>query len=130
MGPRLPIEEEKKRSGVKTQRRREGTGSAEGGVSGRMWNLRTFWFSMRKRRRAEIHFWESKVVGGGVAVGEGAGDAGVLGLESGGCGDLWGGVGTVVVVFVEVVTEEIPMHHFQMRWPLAVGSGVPRMCLH
>jgi hypothetical protein len=124
------MEEEKKRSGVKAQRRREGMGSAEGGVSGWMWNLRTFWFSMRKRRRAEIHFWGSKVVGGRGAVWEGAGDAGVLGLEAGGCEDSWGGVGTVVFVSVEVVTVEIPMHHFQMRWPLAVGSGVPRMCLH
>ena len=108
-------------------------GSAEGGVSGWMWNLRTFWFSMRKRRRAEIHFWGVKDVSGRGAVGEGAGDAGVDRLEVDGGGDSWGGVGAVVVAFVEAlaaVEEEMPMHHFQMRWPLAVGSGVPRTCLH
>ena len=59
----------------------------------------------------------------------------VLGLEVGDWGGSGESVEAVVLVFAtafaSVVTEEeIPMHHFQMRWPLAVGSGVPRICLH
>ena len=68
------MDEEKKRSGVKAQRRSEGTGGAgdagaeEGGAEGCTWKRRTLRLSMRKRRRAEIHFWGGKEVGG--AVGE------------------------------------------------------------
>lgn len=39
-------------------------------VGGWTWNLRMFWFSMRWRRRAEIHFWGAKEVGVGGEDGE------------------------------------------------------------
>jgi hypothetical protein len=57
------VELEKKRSGVKTQRRREGTRSVEweGGCT---WKRRTFWFSMRWSRRAAIQYCGGKDVCG------------------------------------------------------------------
>lgn len=67
------------------------------------WKRRMFWFSMRKRRRAEIHFWGGKEVGEGVWV------------------KGWGGW--------EGWEVEMARHHFQRRWPEAETSGVPRMCV-
>ena len=103
---------------MKTQRSSEGiraVGEEAGGelqllASAWTWNLRTFWFSMRKRRRAEIHFWGAKHVGG---------EAGAGGAAE----------GAEAEVVDEEGADEMPTHHFQMRWPAAVGSGVPRMCL-
>ena len=60
------MEEEKRRSGVKTQMRREGMGvswDSSGGAAVWMWNLRRPVFSMRWRRRTDIHFWTVCVVG-------------------------------------------------------------------
>lgn len=63
------MEEEKRRSGVKTQASIEGVGGGVAGAEsgdaveteaidgGWMWNLRTPTFSMRYSSRAEIHFW-------------------------------------------------------------------------
>lgn len=117
MGPRVPMEEEKKRSGVKTQRRREGTGAGVGGEEEEeeeggaacTWKRRTLWFSMRERRRAESHFWGAKEVGvRGVRL-----DGGGWGEEEADGEGSW----------------ERPRHHFQRRWPEAVRSGAPRMWL-
>lgn len=107
VGPRAVRDEETMRSGVKTQRRREGIGvgvetpERGGRGGGCTWKRRMFWFSMRWRRREAIQ-------------GDGGKESGL----SGWAGVVDGAVGVDV---------ETPTHHFQIRWPEEEGSGAPRM---